>query len=149
MRAELAQTSAAELHAALVDFDKAAYARILPSDTQRILRAHEVYRATGRALTDWQKDKVTPMLDGVLAKILLMPDRDWLYQRCDARFAQMVSAGALEEAAMMQDLALSPELPACKALGLSDLQAFQAGRLIWSRRKSRRLGKHGVMQSGK
>ncbi len=129
VRAELAQTSAAELHAALADFDKAAYARILPSDTQRILRAHEVYRATGRALTDWQKDKVTPMLDGVLAKILLMPARDWLYQRCDARFAQMVSAGALEEAAMMQDLALPPELPACKALGLSDLQAFQAGEI--------------------
>ncbi len=30
---------------------------------------------------------------------------------------------------MMQDLALSPELPACKALGLSDLQAFQAGEI--------------------
>ena len=129
VRAEIETKSAAQLHAALADFDKAAYERILPSDTQRILRAHEVFKATGRALSEWQNDKVAPMLEGLMAKILLMPDRDWLYQRCDARFAQMIEAGALEEATIMQKMDLSSDLPATKALGLAELQAYLTGEI--------------------
>lgn len=118
-------------HAALEAVDPAAFQRILPTDKQRTLRALEVYEATGRALSDWHRDPVTPALSanekGHLLKILLMPSRDWLYERCDRRFDTMLAAGALAEAEKVAALGLSPNRPAMKALGLPELLAVISG----------------------
>ena len=118
-------------HAALEAVDPAAFQRILPSDKQRTLRALEVYEATGRALSDWHQDPVTPPLaaneKGGLLKILLLPSRDWLYERCDRRFDEMLAAGALAEAEKITALGLAPDRPAMKAVGLPSLQAVIAG----------------------
>ena len=112
-------------HAALAAIDPQAYQRLEATDPQRVLRALEVYEATGRSLSDWQSDPVTPPITAPMLKILLMPSRDWLYERCDTRFEAMLAEGALEEAARMRDLGLSEAQPAMKALGLKELLALQ------------------------
>ena len=54
--------------------------------------------ATGRSLTDWHRDGMTPALDPQRAvKVFLDVDRPELYRRIDARFDAMLMAGALEE----------------------------------------------------
>ena len=129
LRQRLSAEGAETLHAELKGFDPESYQRLHPTDPQRILRAHEVYQATDKSLTAWQQAPVTPPLTGRLARILLMPDRQWLYDRCDQRFEQMLEQGAMDEAKQMQKLELGSDLPATKALGLSEMLAMQAGRL--------------------
>src|SRR5690606_21744292 len=85
---------------------------------------------TGRRLSEWQQVPPVPLVAGRFAKIVLMPDRDWLRDRCDARFERMVAEGALDEAAAMAALDLDTALPAMKALGLRPLMAHLAGALL-------------------
>ena len=114
-------------HALLAEADPALAAAIRPSDHQRIARGIEVARATGRRLSEWQQVPPAPLIAGHFAKIALMPDRNVLRARADARFERMVEEGALAEAAAMAALALDPSLPAMKALGLRPLIRHLAG----------------------
>ncbi|MBX3488553.1 tRNA (adenosine(37)-N6)-dimethylallyltransferase MiaA [Parvibaculum sp.] len=117
-------------HALLAAADPALAATIRPSDRQRIARGIEVARATGRPLSEWQQVPPVPLVAGRFAKIVLMPDREVLRARADARFERMVAEGALAEAAAMAALDLDPALPAMKALGLRPLMAHLAGALL-------------------
>jgi tRNA dimethylallyltransferase len=105
-------------HLAGLDADSAR--RLHAGDTQRLVRAYEVVRATGIPIGAWRCRPHAPAAYR-LATILLMPPRDRLYAACDARFAAMVEKGALAEAAALVDRGLAPDLPAMKAVGLPEL----------------------------
>lgn len=120
----------AALHEELTRIDEAAGQRIEPNDKQRTLRALEVYAATGKTLTEWQNQPMSdPPLAGALARLVLMPARDWLYARCNQRFEAMFAGGALDEAETMAALGLAADKSAMKALGLKELIAFQHGAM--------------------
>src|SRR6185312_5250855 len=109
----------AALHAELKWRDPAAAARLMPGDRARITRALEVVLATGRSLLDWHDDNKPPGLDAAqAAKVFLMPDRDELLRRIDARFDAMMAAGALDEVRALAARQLDPALPAMKAHGV-------------------------------
>ncbi len=101
--------------------------RLRASDTQRVLRAYEVFEATERPLSEWQKAKPVPgPLAGLkLARFVMAPERAELYARIDARFDRMIEAGALAEAAALKGL--DEARPAAKILGLRELWAVQSG----------------------
>lgn len=129
VRARLAEIGPAAFHGELAAKDPEMAARLHPSDGQRLSRAAEVLAATGRSLADWQRDTPAPAAQG-LRTILVSPPRSDLYAACDARFAAMLDAGALEEArAVMARPELDDSLPALKALGLRELMAYLAGTL--------------------
>ncbi|HKF72339.1 MAG TPA: tRNA (adenosine(37)-N6)-dimethylallyltransferase MiaA [Stellaceae bacterium] len=113
-------------HAALAARDPKGAARLNPGDTQRLVRAYEVMAATGRSLTDWQREQGRAMRPGVAA-IVLLPPRDVLYAAIDARFASMAEAGALDEVRALMVRHLSPDLPAVKAMGVQELAAHLRG----------------------
>ena len=119
VRERLARDGAPALHAELSRRDPAAAARLTPGDRTRVTRALEVVLATGRPLKDWQDDEAPAILDiSRAAKIFLMPDREELLRRIDARFDAMIAAGALEEVRALAARRLDPELPAMKAHGV-------------------------------
>jgi tRNA dimethylallyltransferase len=119
VRARLASDGVAALHAELKVRDPAAAARLMPGDRARVTRALEVVLATGRSLFDWHEDNKPPGLDAArAAKIFLMPERDELLRRIDARFDAMMAAGALEEVRALAARNLNPNLPAMKAHGV-------------------------------
>ena len=126
-KARLAALGKAAFHAELVRRDPAMGARILPNDSQRMVRAWEVMEATGRSLADWQARQDDPSENGVprFLTLVIMPERARLYAACDARFRAMVEEGALAEAASLQSL--EPGLPAYKALGLRELLGHVRG----------------------
>ncbi len=98
--------------------------RLDPNDGQRIVRALEVIDSSGCSLADWQGQPGTPVIDAaVTEKLLLMPDRETLHARADARFDAMMRTGALEEARALATLGLDPTLPAYRALGVAPLIA--------------------------
>jgi len=119
VRARLAREGINALHAELMRRDPAAAARLMPGDRARISRALEVVLATGRSLLAWHEEGNTANLDAArAAKIFLMPDRDELMHRIDARFDAMLAAGALEEVRALAERNLAPDLPAMKAHGV-------------------------------
>ena len=86
--------------------------------------------ATGRPLADWHRDGMPAILDPrQAAKVFLVPDRDELYRRIDARFDAMLAAGALEEVRALDARQLDPLLPAMKAHGVPWLRRHLNGEI--------------------
>ena len=130
VRARLKSEGVAALHAELERRDPAMAARLMPGDRSRITRALEVVLATGRSLLAWHEDGMPASLDASrAAKIFLMPDRDELFRRIDARFETMVTAGAIEEVRTLAARNLDPDLPAMKAHGVPWLIRHLKGEL--------------------
>jgi tRNA dimethylallyltransferase len=113
--------------ARLADVDPAAAARIAANDRQRLSRAWEVYAATGRSLSDWQADNTLALPADGWTPVALEPPREALYERCDARLAAMIEAGALNEAAVLTTRNLDPALPLMKAVGFRELAGHLRG----------------------
>jgi len=103
------------LHAELAAIDPATAARLAPNDSQRIQRALEVHRVSGRPLSAWHSapDGLTPPL------LALEPnDRAWLHARIGERFAAMLTAGFVDEVRGLRERAdLHPGLPSMRAVG--------------------------------
>ena len=119
VRARLASEGVAALHSELARHDAAAAARLMPGDRSRITRALEVVLATGRSLLDWHEEGKPAVLDPALAaKVFLMPARETLFRRIDARFDAMIAAGAIEEVRALAARGFDPDLPAMKAHGV-------------------------------
>ncbi|MDO9439624.1 MAG: tRNA (adenosine(37)-N6)-dimethylallyltransferase MiaA [Beijerinckiaceae bacterium] len=122
VRADSEGLSPAELHARLVACDPLTGARLRPSDPQRILRALEVFAATGRPLASFHEARTAPLLDPDRCKaIFLAPERESLKVRIDARFRDMMAAGALEEVRLLSERGLDPALPVMRAHGVPGL----------------------------
>lgn len=118
------------LHAELAEKDPETAARLRPTDPQRILRALEVFAATGRPLVSFQGPRGAPLLDAAQCPaFFLAPERETLYARIDARFDKMMESGALEEVGALRARGLDPALPAMRAHGVPHLVAFLDGRM--------------------
>jgi tRNA dimethylallyltransferase len=116
------------LHAKLTDRDPLTASRLRASDPQRVLRAFEVFEATGRPLAEWQSASAEPVLKHKrIAAFVLDPPRAELRAQIATRFEAMVDNGGVEEARALQHL--DPDLPAAKLLGLRPLQAMAEGTL--------------------
>ena len=119
VRARLASEGVAALHAELAVRDPTAAAQLRSADRARVTRALEVVLATGRSILDWHEENKPATIDlNTAVKIFLMPDRDELARRIDARFDAMMAAGALDEVRALAARQLNPSLPAMKAHGV-------------------------------
>ena len=127
-RAAMADKGPEQFHAELAATDPVAAQAIPVGDTQRSIRAWEVWQATGRSLMDWQNDP--PMEGGLsepVAKILVIPNREDVYARAKARVAGMIEHGVLDEIRAMDALKLAPDLPVMRAVGVPEFLAVVRG----------------------
>ena len=116
--------------AELAKVDAEAAGRLEAGDSQRLIRALEVVRATGRPLADWQRQGAGgPATDARFATIVLAPPRDALYAAIDARLDTMIEEGALDEVAALDRLGLDRDLPAAKAVGVPELRRHLRGEI--------------------
>ncbi|MBN8807616.1 MAG: tRNA (adenosine(37)-N6)-dimethylallyltransferase MiaA [Sphingomonas sp.] len=131
IRAEVRAMAVGDAYAALREADPAQAALLNPADTTRIARALEVVRSTGRSIAEWRRERVGGIGDRIaLTALILLPPRDWLYERIDRRFAAMVDAGAMAEVAALiarEDVPL--DAPIRRAIGLPELAAAALGTL--------------------
>ncbi|GAB5389802.1 MAG: tRNA (adenosine(37)-N6)-dimethylallyltransferase MiaA [Alphaproteobacteria bacterium] len=132
IRATLRQRREAEglapLEAELAQHDPELAARLNPGDAQRVLRGLEVWHSSGKPLSWWQArplDGPPPGWGFTLLKLL--PDRDWVYDRCNRRFQMMLDDGAIEEVEQLATRNLPPNLPAMRAIGVPEMLAMQRG----------------------
>ncbi len=128
------------MHEELRRVDPAAAVRINPNDSQRIQRALEVYRLSGRPLTAWQAS--TPESEGTrfLKLALQVEPRSVLHERIAMRLEHMLEAGFLDEVArLMRRPGLRRDSPAMRSVGYRQFWAHLAGEcsLDEARRRAR------------
>ncbi len=128
VRREVREASVEANRSRLAKLDPEAVERIRLADRTRIARALEVILSTGTPLAEWQKQRQGGIGTAVeLSPMILLPPRDWLYARCDARFAAMVEDGAVEEVAALLERKLDTDLPVMRAIGVKEAAACLAG----------------------
>ncbi|WP_183948379.1 tRNA (adenosine(37)-N6)-dimethylallyltransferase MiaA [Rehaibacterium terrae] len=127
--AEAAERGWPALHAELAKVDPEAAARIHATDPQRIMRALEVWRLSGRPISDWQRaTQRRPFPFRVLRLVLAPRERAVLHARIAERFDAMLAAGFLDEVRRLRaDPRLHPDLPALRAVGYRQAWAHLAG----------------------
>ena len=130
IRAAVRDMPVEDVHAALRREDPPAAARLAPADRQRLSRALVVVRSTRRPLASWQAQRSGGIGDTVaLHPAILLPPRETLYRRCDARFGAMVDGGALAEVERLMARNLPPDAPVLRAIGVPELAANLGGSI--------------------
>jgi tRNA dimethylallyltransferase len=130
IRTRLKAEGIAPLYAELARSDPQTAARLMPNDRSRIPRALEVLEATGRSISDWHREGMTPLIDPArVAKVFLTCERGELVRRISERFDAMLSAGALDEVKALERRKLDPLLPCMKAHGVPWLIRHLAGEI--------------------
>ncbi|MGB7536490.1 MAG: tRNA (adenosine(37)-N6)-dimethylallyltransferase MiaA [Azonexus sp.] len=133
LRAEIDAEAAAEgwpaLHAKLAVFDPLTAARLHPTDSQRLQRALEIYRLTGRPMSALlaESEQLRPAYD-FLSIGLLPADRAVLHARIARRFDEMLLAGLDEEVRQLRaKYALNVNLPSMRCVGYRQTWEAQEG----------------------
>ncbi|HEY1329441.1 MAG TPA: tRNA (adenosine(37)-N6)-dimethylallyltransferase MiaA [Casimicrobiaceae bacterium] len=125
------------LHAELERVDPASAARLAPTDSQRIQRALEVHRLTGKPLSALQGRRAAGTL-GPSRSIALVPGRAALHAAIARRFDDMLAAGLVDELrGLMQRYTLHPDLPSMRTVGYRQAWEFIAGTIDASALRAR------------
>ena len=123
IRADVRRLDVSTAYAALQIEDPTAAARLAAGDSTRVARALEVMRSTGRSLKEWQTERVGGIGEQIdLTPMILLPPRDWLFARCDTRFAAMLERGGIEEVQTLLARGLDPTLPVMRAIGVREVR---------------------------
>ncbi|MXO85188.1 tRNA (adenosine(37)-N6)-dimethylallyltransferase MiaA [Altererythrobacter aurantiacus] len=130
VRQTVRSLSQEDAYRALLAEDPEAAARLAPADNARTTRALEVVRSTGRPIGEWRSEKEGGIASSVdLRPAILLPEREWLYERCDRRFRQMLDRGAIEEVERLLARGLDPNLPVMRAIGVPEIAHLLADRI--------------------
>ncbi|MGL1834582.1 tRNA (adenosine(37)-N6)-dimethylallyltransferase MiaA [Rhodocyclaceae bacterium SMB388] len=119
------------MHGELSRIDPAAAARLEPTDAQRIQRALEIVRLTGRPLADsYARRDAAHVLRHRLVPIALAPsDRSVLHRRIEARFDAMLAAGLIDEVVSLRArYRLNPGMPSMRCVGYRQVWDYLEGR---------------------
>lgn len=147
VRVSVRALSVTQAYAALSGEDPLAAARLSPNDSTRVMRALEVVRSTGKPLQAWHGERTGGIGDSVRpVSTVLLPPRDALFHRCDARFDAIFESAQAEVAALVAR-ELDPALPIMRAIGVPEIMAYQSQKLVKS--ESKNAGKLATRQYAK
>jgi tRNA dimethylallyltransferase len=131
VREALARRGAVALHADLAALDPETAARLAARDRQRVARALEVARGTGRPLSAWLRERPIAPLGGPERWhiVALHLSRAALYRRLDARTRAFFDDGLLAETRALLARGVSPQAPGLASLGYAQAVAHLSGGL--------------------
>lgn len=133
LKKRLLEEGRAVLFAELGLCDKKSASRIHPHDTHRLLRALEIFQATGLPWSEHlQKQQVQPVLTKVL-QLGLLCERETLYERINLRVEQMVGAGLLAEVEKLLDMGYGADLKAMQSIGYRHMLQYIQGHWDWEK----------------
>jgi len=126
---EAQQSGWQALHQQLAEYDPTSAERIKPADSQRIQRAVEVYRITGKTLTEYFAEQENTALKYPIKSFALAPlERAVLRQRIRVRFESMLEAGLVEEVKnLIETKGFDTDLPALRSVGYRQVVMYLSG----------------------
>ena len=128
-KAVLDENGIARLRAEAEKVDAIAAARVLGNDPQRLLRIVSVFYETDRALSSWQANTRPIIPKRFCRRAVLLPQRQGLYERINARFGAMIENGGLAEAKAIFEKGYDHSLPMMKAIGLQQFFPYLRGEV--------------------
>lgn len=138
LEAEATQKGWAALHEELAKVDPVSAQRIHPNDPQRINRALEVFRITGRSLTELTAEKGEPFAYPVHQFAIAPTERAVLHQRIALRFDQMLAAGFEQEVIQLRKRAdLHLDLPSMRCVGYRQMWQYLDGDCDYAQMRER------------
>lgn len=121
LEARAEQEGSQILYQQLQDIDPAAAEKINPNNTRRIIRALEIYNATGQPSSRLQRKEVP---DFPVLLIGLTQDRNELYEIIDCRVDKMIQRGLVEEVEQLLKKGYGPSLPSMSGIGYQQIVQF-------------------------
>lgn len=120
------------LHQQLAEFDPVSAARIHPNDPQRINRAIEVYRLTGKSMTELTETKGEPLPYQVRQFAIAPHERSMLHERIAQRFELMLQQGFEQEVRQLHQRGdLHPGLPSIRCVGYRQMWEYLDGLVTY------------------
>lgn len=117
----------AELFQQLENIDPETAKKVHPNNYRRIIRALEIYKFTGKTMSEWQKNQQqTPLYDAII--IGLNMERELLYDRINRRVDQMIAHGLVEEVKRLYNQGLDGTYQSMKAIGYKELIEYIEGK---------------------
>ena len=140
IRAHIREMDVSDAYALLESEDPVSAKRLNPRDSSRIMRALEVVRSSGKPLHHWHEHLIGGIAEEItLRPLVLLPPREWLYERCDRRFQIMIDEGAMEEVESLLRKGLSDDCPVMRAIGVPELSAVIRGEMDLGEAKVRAM----------
>ncbi len=129
---ELAEKGGQAMLEALAQMDPEAAQRLHPNDHKRIIRALEVYRSTGKTITQHNRETqaIPPRYDALTIG-LAFQDRQAMWRRIDQRVDEMVAAGLEDEVRRLLTSGISPKCTAMQAIGYKEFTQALSGEMTW------------------
>ncbi|NIA29655.1 MAG: tRNA (adenosine(37)-N6)-dimethylallyltransferase MiaA [Actinobacteria bacterium] len=119
-RLRIRKEGAENVFAYLQKIDPQSAARLHPNDTQRVVRALEVYEIAGKPLSAFQEGGETPA-DFSIIFIGLTRKREVLYERINSRVDKMIEKGLIDEVVSLRKRGWGPELNALRTVGYKEV----------------------------
>ena len=134
IRAEIEQQSQefgwTWLHQQLHDVDPVSAKRIHPNDPQRVSRALEVYRISGKSMTELTQTKDNDLPFDVVQFAIYPDERAQLHQRIEQRFKQMLTLGFEDEVKRLYQRGdLHTDMPAVRCVGYRQMWDYFEGKI--------------------
>ena len=127
-----------KLHDELRGVDPISGERIHPNDPQRITRALEVYRSTGKTLTHWQQQEGEKCPYNIAQFAIAPADRAVLHERIATRFDLMLEQGFEKEVVKLYERSdLHEDLPSIRSVGYRQMWQYLDGQLSYAEMRER------------
>ncbi|MDU7252552.1 MAG: tRNA (adenosine(37)-N6)-dimethylallyltransferase MiaA, partial [Clostridium sp.] len=117
------------VHSLLKDIDKESYEKLYPNDFKRVVRALEVYKITGKSISEYTKENEKKLYDipyNVNYFVLNM-NREVLYERINKRVDIMMDKGLIEEVKKLESMGYTPDMQSMKGIGYKEILFYLKG----------------------
>jgi len=113
----------------LAKLDPLAKKFVLPSDTQRSMRAYEVKKFTNKSLFEFTKETKSSFNNSIFKKIFINIPRELLHKKIEKRVNKMFSEGAVEEVKKFYKMKINEELSSNKIIGIKEISDYLQGEI--------------------
>ena len=113
----------------LIKMDPLTKRFVLPSDTQRSMRAYEVKKFTNKSLFEFTKETKSNFNNNVFKKLFINISRDLLNKKIDTRVEKMFNDGAIDEVKKFYKMKIDKELSPNKIIGIKEIKDYLRGKI--------------------
>ena len=113
----------------LIKLDPLAKKYILPTDTQRSIRAYEVKKFTNKSLFELTKKTKSNFENGIFKKLFINTPKDVLHKKIDKKVDSMFNQGAVDEVTNFYKMKINKELSPNKIIGIKEIGDYLNGKI--------------------
>jgi tRNA dimethylallyltransferase len=127
---DLAETEGKEhVHSLLRDVDIESYNRLYPNDLKRVIRALEVYKLTGKTISQFNEENDIYDIPYNVFYFVLNMDRDKLYERINKRVDIMIEKGLIDEVSKLKSMGYTADMQSMKGIGYKEILYYLDGNI--------------------